>query len=112
LICFESNIINLAIVIAGLLVCRRCWEAFLNAVAAPISTTWMGSRARLSAGQCRFDRRPGDLANADQSGAACRIDGVARADAIRLGANSARLKDRPVSKQSRWLIDSEAAVFQ
>jgi len=106
LILFESNIINLAIVI-----CWACvWfspkvlgKAFLNAVAAPSSTTGGRRSNDFQAGQCRFDLRPGRSGeDAQDKAERIRIDwGRQRLMPIRPGgANSAPVEEMARLKQS------------
>jgi len=102
---FESNIINLAIVIAGLVwflpkvlgsVLERRRSAILNDLEEAEQRLQQANAALIVAQE--------DLANAQTKAERIRIDGVARADAIRLESEQRTVEEMARLKQSAWLI--------
>ncbi|APD48556.1 F0F1 ATP synthase subunit B [Synechococcus sp. CS-602] len=108
---FESNIINLAIVIAGLVwflpkvlgsVLERRRSAILNDLEEAEQRLQQANAALIVAQE--------DLANAQTKAERIRIDGVARADAIRLESEQRTVEEMARLKQSAVAdLDSEAA---
>jgi hypothetical protein len=105
---FETNIINLAIVIAGLV-----WflKGFLGGILdrrrQAILSELKDAEERLAAATTSLAAVKKDLADAQQRAETIRAEGQARAEAIRLRANSAPWRRWPASSRIRppiWML--------